>query len=149
MNIMKYASTIIVFTAIMGAAADRAHAGKKLFVGGLSWSTPDDAVVIDLSVHRRLARDGSEFFIASVVQIYDESGDLVARVFSEPQPIMPIRPLEDRVLVRIEPLSVPWDRNAGSYTGPAGVAVMVQVFDRRGRPVNNAGVEAFDVLEIR
>lgn len=27
--------------------------------------------------------------------------------------------------------------------------VMVQVFDRRGRPVNNAGAEAFDVLEIR
>ena len=41
--------------------------------------------------------------------------------------------------VRIEPPSISWDRNEGSYTGPAGVAVMVQVFDRRGRPVNNAG----------
>ena len=143
---MKYSSTIILFTAIMGATADRAHAGNKLFVGGLSWSTPDDAVVIDLSVHRRFARGGSEFFIASVVQIYDESGDLVARAFSEPQPI---RPLEGRVSVRIEPQSISWDRNEGSYTGPAGVAVMVQVFDRRGRPVNNAGAEAFDVLEIR
>lgn len=147
MNIMKYVSAIVLFTAIMGAAADRAHAGNKLFVGGLSWSTTDDAVVIDLSVHRRLARDGSEFFIASVVQIYDESGDLVATIFSDPQAIRPVRPLGDRIL--IEPLSVPWDRNAGNYTGPAGVAVMVQVFDRRGRPVNNAGAEAFDVLEIR
>ena len=146
---MKYLSRIILFTAIMGAAADRAHAGNKLFVGGLSWSTTDDAVVIDLSVHRRFAREGSEFFIASVVQIYDESGDLVAMVFSEPQPIMPIRPLEGGVLVRIEPQSISWDRHEGSYAGPAGVAVMVQVFDRRGRPVNNAGAEAFEVLEIR
>lgn len=63
--------------------------------------------------------------------------------------IMPIRPLEDRVRVRIEPQSISWDRNEGSYTGPAGVAVMVQVFGNRGRLVNNAGAEAFDVLEIR
>ena len=89
----KRFSTIVLFTAITSVGADRAYAGNKLFVGGLTWST-HDAVVIDSSVHRRLARDGSEFLIASVVQIYDESGDLVARVFSEPQPIMPIRPLD-------------------------------------------------------
>ncbi len=103
--------------------------------------------MIELSVHNRLAREGREYFIASVVQFCDENGGLVARVFSEPQAIIPIRPLGDRVL--IEPLSIPWDRNGGSYTGLAGVAVMVQVFDRRGRPVSNAGADAFDVLEIR
>lgn len=139
---------IALFIVLIGSAADHAQAGSKLFVGGLSWNTADEGLVMELSVHRQFARDGGDYFIASVVHIFDIDGNLVARLFPDPVAIK-IKPLQDRLLIRrVEDQVIPWDRNGGNFRGPALVDVMVQLFDRTGRPVNNGDASGSGFVTI-
>jgi hypothetical protein len=72
----------------------------------------------------------------------------VAEILSDPHPIVALGNERNKDgLFEIAPQFIPWDPDG--YTGPAGVGVMSQIFDRRGKPVKNASGEVFEVVEIR
>jgi len=150
MRILKRWPYVAVLLALMaGPAGDIAVAGNKLFVGGLSWDTTDALLVIPLAVHQRFVQR-DDYFIVTQVLIADQDGNLLAEVASTPHPIVPVGTgRNEDGLAEIAPQSIPWDRRGGSYTGIAGVGVIVQIFDRRGQPVHKADAEAFAYVEIR
>ena len=150
MRILKRWPFVTMLLALMaGPAVDIAVAGNKLFVGGLSWDTTDALLVVPVSVHQRfLQRD--DYFIVTQVLIVDQEGNLLAEFESDRHPIVARGTgRNEDGLVEIAPLSIPWDRNGGTYAGLARVGVLAQIFDRRGLPVHHTDADTFEYVEIR
>lgn len=152
MKYQKRLPLLAVLLAVPLLMAPAAQIPEKLTAGAAQWNQDTQSVEIPLAVHPRFVRwDG--YVVGVYVMIFDltdPDSAPVAEIFEWEPIVLTGAITKDRNgLVEIEPAFVPWGRNRGTYSGPAGVCVMAQVFDREGRPVKNADAESCSVVEIR
>ena len=118
MNILKrwpYLALLLFVPLLMAPSQD---VPEKLIIGNPSWDTQTQSVVVPLAVQSRFVQRG-DYFIVSLVQIFDENGDLLAEILSDPHPIVALGTGRNADgLVEIARNSLPGTATAVPTAGP-------------------------------
>lgn len=144
LNYLPVLVLLLLSSLVHGGAANSRFLGRfQLEID----SAASGSLGLSMAVHTRFIQR-NDYFILTYVIVIDERGNVVAESLSDPHPIVARnRERNEEGLIDIARQVIPLD--LGGFTGPVGVGVMSQIFDRNGRPVRNADAEAFEIVEIR
>jgi len=148
MNCLKRLPLLALLLAAPLLMAPALDIPEKLSAGTAQWNQSTQSVEVPLAVHTRFATQPDAYFVGLYVIVLDQEGRQVGELIGS-HVIPRVEDQRNDGLVEIGSASIPWDRNAGTFSGTAGVCVMAQIFDRTGRPVNHAYTETCGAVLIR
>lgn len=138
---VRILAALLMIPFLMGPAAD---IPEYISSTGADWTETQQSIDVEVELGERFLRS-DDYMIGSYTLIVDADGNLQADIVT----LHSIVTRGSGSDIYVAPLSIPWDRNEGEFTGPAFVCVMLEVLDRKGRPVKNAYDEVCVRLEIR